>query len=72
MRYRSIRESSWKGMFYTTVECSNCGQLLHDVERRNKPVFCPHCAHKLSPLPIRVSYSKIVDALNDAAKKEAT
>ena len=65
MKYRSIRESSWKGTFYATVECSCCGQLLRDTV-----VYCPHCAHKLRPLPIRIADNKIADALNAATEKE--
>ena len=64
MKYRTIHEETRKGIFYATVECSNCGQLLRDTQRRHAPVYCPHCAHKLSMLPIRMSYSRIVDALN--------
>ena len=64
MKYRAIRESSWKGIFYATVECSNCGQLLRDTQRKHAPVYCPHCGHKLSQLPIRLSADRIVAALN--------
>lgn len=64
MKYRAIHEGTWKGIFYATVECSNCGQLLRDTQRKHAPVYCSHCAHKLSPLPVRISSDRIVDALN--------
>lgn len=67
MKYRALHETIWKGIFYATVECSNCGQLLRDTQRKHAPVYCPHCAHKLRPLPIRISADRIVDALNDSA-----
>lgn len=64
MKYRTIHEEAWKGIFYATVECSNCGQQLRDTQRKHAPAYCTHCAHKLRPLPIRMSFDKIVDALN--------
>ena len=64
MKYRAIHEETWKGIFYATVECSNCGQQLRDTQRKHAPVYCPHCAHKLRSLPIRISSDRIVDALN--------
>lgn len=64
MKYRAIHEETWKGIFYATVECSNCGQQLRDTQRKHAPAYCTHCGHKLSPLPIRMSFDKIVDALN--------
>ena len=66
MKYRMIREETWKGIFYATVECSNCGQLLRDTQRRHAPAYCPHCGHKLHQLPIRLSADRIVAALNVA------
>ena len=67
MKYRTIHEEHWKGTFYATVECSNCGQLLRDTQRKHAPAYCPHCGHKLRPLPIRISFDRIVDALNASA-----
>ncbi len=64
MKYRAIHEETWKGIFYATVECSNCGQLLRDTQRKHAPVYCPHCGHKLCQLSIRLSADRIVDALN--------
>ena len=64
MKYRAIHESSWKGIFYATVECSNCGQLLRDTQRKHAPAYCPHCGRKLCQLPIRLSADRIVAALN--------
>ena len=47
MKYRTIHEEHWKGTFYATVECSNCGQQLRDTQRRHAPAYCPHCGHNL-------------------------
>jgi len=47
-----------------TVECSNCGQQLRDTQRKHAPAYCTHCGHKLRPLPIRMSFDRIIDALN--------
>jgi DNA-directed RNA polymerase subunit RPC12/RpoP len=64
MKYRTIHEEHWKGTFYATVECSNCGQQLRDTQRKHAPVYCPHCGHNLYQLPIRLSADRIVAALN--------
>ena len=64
MKYRTIHEEHWKGTFYATVECSNCGQQLRDTQRKHAPAYCTHCGHKLRPLPIRLSADRIVAALN--------
>ena len=50
-----------------TVMCSECGHRLGD-SASSKTIkamrFCPHCAHELKHLPLKLAFNKVTEALN--------